>query len=278
MDQECGVASPGFHDHPAAPPPGLVAHDDPDISVQSGEEPHQTFDGEIIESAAVDQRDLRLIDAEQLRRLRLAELTLFKDLNDRAASFAFARSSSGLLSPRSLKMFPLPRMTPLSFLSAGPRVTDMNRLVELVFGPLLTVHQWLYEHSDGRIGASLGGRPMLLLRTVGRRTNQSRTAALLYVRDGDAYVVIASKGGAPKHPGWFYNLTAQPDVEVQVGRERIPVRARVAAGAERSRLWARADEINRGQYATYQSRTSRVIPIVVLERIPSRRSGRTTGA
>ena len=139
--------------------------------------------------------------------------------------------------------------TPLSFSSTGPTVDDMNPLVERVMGPMLTVHQWLYEHSDGRIGASLGGRPMLLLRTVGRRTSQPRTAALLYVRDGEAYVVIASKGGAPQHPGWFHNLTAQPDVEIQVGRERIPVRARVAAGGERSRLWARADEINRGQYA-----------------------------
>ena len=154
----------------------------------------------------------------------------------------------------------------------------MNPLIELFLGPILTVHQWLYEWSDGRIGASLGGRLMLLLRTVGRRTGQRRTAALLYVRDGDAYVVIASKGGAPRHPGWFHNLTAQPDVEIQVGRERIPVRARVAKGAERSRLWARADEINRGQYATYQSRTSRVIPVVVLERKASRRSGRTSGS
>lgn len=77
----------------------------------------------------------------------------------------------------------------------------MNPLVELVFGPLLTVHQWLYEHSDGRIGASLGGRPMLLLRTVGRRTKQPRSAALLYVRDGDAYVVIASKAARPTTRG-----------------------------------------------------------------------------
>jgi deazaflavin-dependent oxidoreductase (nitroreductase family) len=144
-------------------------------------------------------------------------------------------------------------------------VDDMNPLVERVMGPMLTVHQWLYEHSDGRIGASLGGRPMLLLRTVGRRTSQPRTSALLYVAAGDAYAVIASKGGAPQHPGWFHNLTAHPDVEIQVGRERIPVRARVAEGEERSRLWARADEVNQGQYATYQSRTSRVIPVVVLE-------------
>jgi deazaflavin-dependent oxidoreductase (nitroreductase family) len=141
----------------------------------------------------------------------------------------------------------------------------MNPLLERVISPILTVHQWLYEHSDGRIGASLGGRPMLLLRTVGRRTRQPRTAALLYVRDGDAYVVIASKGGAPQHPGWFHNLTTTSDVEIQVGRERIPVRARVAEGAERSRLWARADEVNQGQYAAYQSRTDRVIPVVVLD-------------
>jgi F420H(2)-dependent quinone reductase len=141
----------------------------------------------------------------------------------------------------------------------------MNPLLERFIGPMLAVHQWLYERSDGRIGASLGGRPMLLLRTVGRRSGQSRTAALLYVRDGDAYVVVASKGGAPQHPGWFHNLIGKSDVEIQVGRERIPVRARVAEGEERSRLWARADEVNQGQYATYQSRTKRVIPVVVLE-------------
>jgi deazaflavin-dependent oxidoreductase (nitroreductase family) len=144
-------------------------------------------------------------------------------------------------------------------------VNSMSSLIEQIFGQLLAVHQWLYEQSDGRIGASLGGRPMLLLRTVGRRTRQPRTAALLYVRDGDAYVVVASKGGAPRHPGWFHNLTARPNVEIQVGRERIPVRARVAAGKERSRLWKRADEVNQGLYTTYQSRTKRVIPVVVLD-------------
>jgi deazaflavin-dependent oxidoreductase (nitroreductase family) len=141
----------------------------------------------------------------------------------------------------------------------------MNPLLESVMGPLLTVHQWLYEATDGRIGANLGGRPMLLLRTVGRRTRAPRTAALLYVRDGNAYVVIASKGGAPQHPGWFHNLSAEPNVEIQVGRERIAVRARVAAGEERSRLWARADDVNQGQYTIYQSRTRRSIPVVVLE-------------
>ncbi len=142
----------------------------------------------------------------------------------------------------------------------------MHPLVEAVLAPLLGVHQWLYEVSDGRIGTVLGGRPMLLLRTVGRKTRQPRTAALLWVPDGDAWAVIASKGGAPHHPGWYHNLVAQPDVEIQVGRERIPVRASVADGEQRARIWARADEVNQGQYTVYQSRTKRPIPVIVLER------------
>lgn len=140
----------------------------------------------------------------------------------------------------------------------------MHPLVERVLGKTLVLHQFLYEKTDGRIGASLGGRPMLLLRTVGRKTGEPRTSALLYVPDGDDRIVIASKGGAPNHPGWYHNLVAQPDVEIQVGRERIPVRARVAEGDERTRLWAKADEVNKGQYAAYQSRTERTIPVVVL--------------
>lgn len=144
----------------------------------------------------------------------------------------------------------------------------MNDAVERLLAPMLGVHQWIYEKSDGRVGASLGGRPMLLLRTVGRRSGEARTSALLYVPDGDSFAVIASKGGHPQHPGWFHNLSAQPDVEIQVGRERIPVRARVAEGAERERLWTRADEVNKGQYSTYQSRTDRQIPVVVLDRSP----------
>lgn len=132
-------------------------------------------------------------------------------------------------------------------------------------GLFLKVHQWLYETTDGRIGASLGNRPMLLLRTVGRKSGLPRTAALLYVRDGDSYVVVASKGGAPENPGWLHNLLAAPDVEIQVGRDRIPVRARIAEGEERTRLWARADQVNQGQYDAYQSRTSREIPVVVLD-------------
>ena len=129
----------------------------------------------------------------------------------------------------------------------------------------LNVHQWLYDKSDGRIGASLGGRPMLLLRHVGRTTGTARTSALLYVPDEGRYVVIASQGGDPKHPAWFHNITHAGRAEVQVGRETFPVTVRVAEGEERERLWKRADEINKGGYTTYQSRTDRQIPVVVLE-------------
>lgn len=135
-----------------------------------------------------------------------------------------------------------------------------------VLGKFLGLHQKLYEKTDGRVGASIGSRPMLLLRTTGRRSGETRTAALLYVPDGDDYVVIASKGGDDQHPGWYHNLVADPDVEVQIARERIPVRASVVDDDDddRDRLWAAANEINKDQYDVYQSRTDRKIPVVVL--------------
>ena len=141
----------------------------------------------------------------------------------------------------------------------------MNPTIERIMAKGLGAHQWLYEKSDGRIGAKIGARQMLLLRTVGAKSGQPRLAALLHVDHGDGYAVIASTGGGPKHPGWFHNLTAQPEVEVQIGRRRIPVRARVAEGDERAQLWDAANKVNDGQYDTYQSRTERTIPVVVHE-------------
>jgi len=129
----------------------------------------------------------------------------------------------------------------------------------------LNIHQWLYDKTDGRIGRSLGGRPMLLLRHVGAKTGYERTSALLYVPDGKNYAVIASKGGDPKNPGWYHNLMAHPDVEIQVGRDSIPVHARIATDDERSRIWTKANEVNKGGYDMYQSKTDRKIPVVVLE-------------
>jgi deazaflavin-dependent oxidoreductase (nitroreductase family) len=138
--------------------------------------------------------------------------------------------------------------------------------VESVLAKGLGIHQWLYIRSDGRIGRSLNGRPMLILRTVGAKTGQPRANALLYVPTDGGFAVFGSTGGGPKHPGWFHNLKARPEAEVQVGRERIPVLARVAEGEERDRLWAEGNRVNQGSYDTYQSRTERQIPVVVLER------------
>jgi deazaflavin-dependent oxidoreductase (nitroreductase family) len=112
-----------------------------------------------------------------------------------------------------------------------------------------------------------GGKPNtpnLLLTTVGRRSGQPVTLPLIYGRDGDRYVVVASKAGAPDHPAWYLNLTARDQVEVQVGDRRLRAVARTAHGEERQRLWARMADIY-PPYDDYQKQTRRQIPVVVLE-------------
>jgi deazaflavin-dependent oxidoreductase (nitroreductase family) len=105
---------------------------------------------------------------------------------------------------------------------------------------------------------------MLLLDTVGAKTLKQRTTPLAYFEDGRDVVIVASKGGAPKHPSWFHNLRAHPDTTVQIGRERRAVHARVASPEERERLWPKAVELW-ADYANYQKRTEREIPLVILE-------------
>jgi deazaflavin-dependent oxidoreductase (nitroreductase family) len=107
---------------------------------------------------------------------------------------------------------------------------------------------------------------MLLLETVGRKSGVPRSSPLMYVHDGDNFVVIGSNNGGEHHPAWYHNLLAAPDAAVVVGHERIAVRARVAEGEERARLFAEADRVNRGGYTRYTKRTDRDIPVVVLER------------
>jgi deazaflavin-dependent oxidoreductase (nitroreductase family) len=110
------------------------------------------------------------------------------------------------------------------------------------------------------------GRPVLLLTTTGALSGQPRLAPLVFTRDGDHYVILGSKGGAPTHPAWYHNLLANPVVTLEVGGETFTARARVTEGAERERLWAQHVAIN-PNFAEYQTRTSRVIPVVVLERV-----------
>jgi deazaflavin-dependent oxidoreductase (nitroreductase family) len=130
---------------------------------------------------------------------------------------------------------------------------------------IMKVHHFVFTRTDGRVGRSLAGRPMLVLKTIGRKSGEPRTAMLLYVRDGENFAVVGSHGGGAHHPAWYHNLKADPDAEIQVGRSVIPVRAHVAEGEERDRIWTKADEVNKGVYGRYQLGTDRQIPVVVLE-------------
>jgi F420H(2)-dependent quinone reductase len=126
-------------------------------------------------------------------------------------------------------------------------------------------HPAIYRATHGLIGHRLPGLPpILVLDHVGARSGIKRSSALLYVEDGDNLVVIASKGGSPKHPAWFHNVMANPETTVQVGANRRKVRARIATPEERARLWPIVVAAYSG-YAHYQRRTEREIPLVILE-------------
>jgi deazaflavin-dependent oxidoreductase (nitroreductase family) len=110
------------------------------------------------------------------------------------------------------------------------------------------------------------GRPVLLLTTTGAQSGQPRLAPVVYSRDGDRYVIVASKGGSPTHPAWYHNLVANPVVTVEVGGETFEATARVTEGTERDQLFAQRAATN-PNFAEYQKKTTRVIPVVVLERV-----------
>ena len=126
-------------------------------------------------------------------------------------------------------------------------------------------HVRVYRETGGETGHIWKeGSTVLLLTTKGRTTGEARTTPLIYAQDGDDYVIVASQGGAPEHPGWYRNLVKTPEVELQVGSEVFRARASTAQGAERERLWRKANEVW-PHYAEYQTRTERRIPVVVLE-------------
>ena len=137
-----------------------------------------------------------------------------------------------------------------------------------VFRTTLRAHAFVYEHTDGLIGHRVLGVPCLMLRTTGRKTGQTRTNSLVYAEDGDRYLVVASKGGAPKAPAWLLNLRAKPEVQVQIGRTRFQ-----ATGTEigpddpdYARLWKLVNDNNGNRYDAYQKKTTRPIPVVALSR------------
>ncbi len=146
----------------------------------------------------------------------------------------------------------------------------------IVILPYLRLQEAIYRGTRGFVGRRFAGPPTLLLTTTGRKTGRTRTNALIYSRDGSAWVVVASNGGSDRGPGWLANLRAEPHVGVQDGRRKYRAVARVADGSERERLWPLVNRNNRGlapllhrgvlgRYDVYQRRTEREIAVVVLE-------------
>lgn len=125
------------------------------------------------------------------------------------------------------------------------------------------IHTFFYRLSGGRIGGRFGKSPVLLLTTTGRKTGKQRTTPLLYLKDGDNLVLVASYGGAPTHPVWWLNLQAKPEAEVEIGRQKLRVTARQANAEERARLWPLLVAMY-PSYAEYQKKTTREIPVVIL--------------
>jgi deazaflavin-dependent oxidoreductase (nitroreductase family) len=136
----------------------------------------------------------------------------------------------------------------------------------------LELPDWIADHlqryiaSNGADGHIWRGVPTLLLTTKGRKTGAPRTLPLIYGQDGDRYVIIASRGGTPDHPGWYKNLLANPTVELQVAADRFTARASTVSGPDRQRLWQLMAKIW-PDYDAYQKKTAREIPVVLLERI-----------
>jgi deazaflavin-dependent oxidoreductase (nitroreductase family) len=130
---------------------------------------------------------------------------------------------------------------------------------------LLKVHDKVYQNTNGWIGHRLLILPTLLLHTVGAKTGESRTNSLTYARDGDDYLIVASNGGSPRSPGWYHNLKADPNVEINVGPKRFAVSAQpvLPGDPDRERLWKIVTKYNKA-YPEYQKKTSRPLPIVRL--------------
>jgi len=133
------------------------------------------------------------------------------------------------------------------------------------FGLFGDEHVKQYEATGGKVGHDWNGTSCLVLRTTGRKSGATRKFALIYGRDGDDYVLVASKGGAPDHPGWYKNLVANPAAEIQVWGEVIPVTARTGSAADKKRVWPTMTKQWPG-YDDYQAGTKRDIPVVLLRR------------
>jgi deazaflavin-dependent oxidoreductase (nitroreductase family) len=146
----------------------------------------------------------------------------------------------------------------------APYTPTQERVGSVVIRVMSAANVWVYRLTGGRVGGRfLRGAPVLLLTSIGCKSGQPRVAPLLYLRDGENLVIVASKGGMSRHPTWYRNVQANPEVEVEVGSERKKMRARTASPEEKATLWPKLVAMY-PDYDDYQARTEREIPVVVL--------------
>jgi deazaflavin-dependent oxidoreductase (nitroreductase family) len=122
-----------------------------------------------------------------------------------------------------------------------------------------------FRANAGKVGGQFAGRTLLLLHTTGAKSGEERVNPVVYFVDGERYVVIASKGGAPTNPDWYYNLSANPEVTVEVGTEQFQAVAQVTSEPERTRLYEQMETVNPG-FTEYKTKTTRSIPVITLTR------------
>jgi deazaflavin-dependent oxidoreductase (nitroreductase family) len=146
---------------------------------------------------------------------------------------------------------------------ATSKAKDLSGAANLALKLGSSVHAGVYRATGGKLFGRMGTSPILLLNTVGRKSGNKRATPLLYVVDGEDFVIIASKGGTPTHPAWYLNLKANPDVTVEVGDRKVRVRAEEVSGEEKARLWQKMSEMY-PTYDDYQNKTERQIPLLVL--------------
>ena len=148
--------------------------------------------------------------------------------------------------------------------SATPMSPAQERIASFVIRGMTALNTWVYRATGGRLGSKfLRGAPVCLITTVGRKTGRKRTVALIYLEDGDDVILVASKGGMTHHPQWFLNMEANPQVWVEIGTTVTPMLARRASDEEKAAYWPRLLEIY-PDYADYQARTTRNIPVLIL--------------
>ncbi|MDZ4718021.1 MAG: nitroreductase family deazaflavin-dependent oxidoreductase [Roseiflexaceae bacterium] len=147
--------------------------------------------------------------------------------------------------------------------STKPAPSLQDRAMRAFARAAISVHTFLYRQTNGAFGGKMGPNKILLLTTIGRRTGKQHTWPLVFFQDNKQIMVVASNGGADRHPAWFLNLQQHPRATIQIGGTQTKVRAQAASGAERDQLWRVI--ISQGpQFANYQTNTKREIPVVVL--------------